>query len=313
MQPNMHQIPQQQMMNPNIQMQMGNPQPMPQNGQLYQIIQSNLTPNRCEKFSKFLTGSANIPLMVFLILMGSSSFLIISLLLSSFLPIHFLILSALGNFLFALFVWAPMAIKIERNTSTVRYGFLYLINNSILSICTFNFPLGIHKIWNFILFETLLIALTNIDKKMKFFCFKISGKAVIVCSIIYHFIFNSFFVFSLFVTIIYTFVYQKRLINKISISNEKIDKIENWCLVRWLKKNLTTFIPLQEVLEKGQQKQPLVQNSNVSNPSNSSFVPVNMYPNYYSGVASNIPQMQPMQNMQPNDTERSVDSNSNLQ
>ena len=305
--------PQQQMMNQNIQMQMGNPQQIPQNRQLYQIVQSNSTPTRCEEFSKFFTGSYNIPLIVFLILMGSSSFLILSLLLSAVFPTYFLTYSALGNFIFALFVWAPMAIKIERNTSTVRYGLLYLINNSILSICTLSFPLGLQKIWNFVLFETLLIALTNTDKKMKFFCCKISGKALIVCSIIYHFIFNNFFILSLSVTIIYTFIYKKSLINKFAISNEKVNKIENWCLVSWLKKNLITFITLQEILEKGQQKQPLVQNSNVSNPSNSSFVPANMYPNYYSGVASNIQQIQPMQNMQPNETERSVDSNANLQ
>ena len=49
MQPNMQQIPQ-------PQMQMPNPQQIPPQNQLYQIVQTNSTPNRCEKFSNWLTG-----------------------------------------------------------------------------------------------------------------------------------------------------------------------------------------------------------------------------------------------------------------
>ena len=203
-----------------------------------------------------------------------------------------------------------MAIKIERNTTTVRYGCLYLINNSLLSIISLSFPLGFQTIWTFVLFETLLIALSNKDKKMKFFCCKISGKAMIICSIVYSFIFNMIMFYQLIVTIIYTYVYQKWLINKFAISNEKVEKIENWCCISWLKNKMSTFTTLKDVLEKGQQNQPLVQNNNISNSNNSSFIPVNMYPNYYSGIAPGMQQMPIQPQAQPIS---SVESNANLQ
>lgn len=291
MQPNMQQIPQPQMINQSQQASMNNPQPIQPQGQLYQIVQQDSTPNRCEKFSEFITGVRNVPLMVFLILMGSSGFFILNLI-NPFYSFPCLILPSLANFCFALFVWSKMAIKIEKNTSTVRYGALYVINNSILSLVSFGFPLCLSKIWCFTLFETLLIALSNKDKKMKFFCCKLTGNNVIICTIIYHLVFNWFHGFSLILTIIYAFVYQKYLIKKFAISNEKVERIENWCLINLLKNKLQTFITLKEVLEKSQQQQPLVQNNNVQNYNNSSFIPVNMYPNYYSN-------MQPMQQMPP--------------
>ena len=281
MQPNMQQIPQQQMMNPNPQILMENPQQIPINQQLFQVVQSDSTPNRCEKFSKWLTGSYNVPLVVFLILMGSSLYFILSLIITSFFPFGFMAYSAFANFLFALFVWGPMAIK------------------------------SLQTIWCFILFETLLIALSNKTKKMRFFCCKLSGNAVIACSIIYSFIFNSYYFSSLIVTVVYTLVYQKYLMKKFAISNEKVERMENWCCISGLKNKLSTFITLKEVLEKGQQKQPLVQNSNVSN--NSSFVPINMYPNYFSGIAPGMQQMQPMEQMAQAEGINSVNSNANLQ
>ena len=310
MQPNMQQIPQQQMMIQNPQIQMGIPQQIPQNQnqQLYQIVQSDSSPNRCEKFSKWLTGAYNVPLIVFLVLMGSSGFFIFCLFLQNIFPTNILTFSAFGNFFFALYVWSPMAIKIEKNTTTVRYGCLYLINKTILSI--FSLSLGFQTIWTFVLFETLLIALSNKDKKMKFFCFKISGRGMIICSIIYSFVFNMIMLYQLIVTIIYTYVYQKWLINRFAISNEKVEKIENWCCISWLKNKLTTFTTLKDVLEKGQQNQPLVQNNNIPNSNNSSFIPVNMYPNYYSGIAPGMQQMPIQPQAQPIS---SVESSANLQ
>ena len=310
MQPNMQQIPQQQMMIQNPQIQMGIPQQIPQNQnqQLYQIVQSDSSPNRCEKFSKWLTGAYNVPLIVFLVLMGTSGFFIFCLFLQNIFPTSILTFSAFGNFLFALYVWSPMAIKIEKNTTTVRYGCLYLINKTILSI--FSLSLGFQTIWTFVLFETLLIALSNKDKKMKFFCFKISGRGMIICSIIYSFVFNMIMLYQLIVTIIYTYVYQKWLINRFAISNEKVEKIENWCCISWLKNKLTTFTTLKDVLEKGQQNQPLVQNNNIPNSNNSSFIPVNMYPNYYSGIAPGMQQMPIQPQAQPIS---SVESSANLQ
>ncbi len=294
MQTNMQQIPQPQMM------PMPNPQQMQSVNQIYQVVQTNSTPNRCEKFSQWMTGSKNIPFMVFLIFMSNAASFIFSLLNDYVYVGPAVTFSSFAHFLFALFVWLPMSIKIEKNTSTVRYGYLYLVNCSLLSIFTISFPLSLNRIWSFILFETLLIALSNKDKKIKFFFWKIGAKSVIILSILYHIFFSSYYFLAVVVTVIYTFAYQKYLINKLGVSNEKVERMENWCLINWLKNNLTTFTTIKEVLEKAQgQQQPLVQNSDVQNSNNSSFIPANMYPNYYSNVAPNMQQMQQMQPMPP--------------
>ena len=298
MQQNIQQIPQPQMMVQNSQIQMANPQ-------LYQVVQTNSTPNICEKFSKLLTGSYNIPLTVFLILMGSLLVFIIFLIVGPSFLKGLLLFSSLGNFLFALFVWCPMAIKIEKNTSTVRYLLLFLINKLIISI----FSLGLQTNWNFILFETLLIALSNRNKRMKFFCCKMSGNAFIISSVVYNLIFNFFLIYPLIITLGYTYVYRRWLITKLAISNEKVEKYENYCLFNCLKNRLNTFITLKDVLEREKQHLPLVENNNndMQNVNESSFVPMNMYPNYYSGVAPGI-QMQPLsEEVLPN-----VNSNQNL-
>ena len=303
----MQQLPNHQVMVQNPQNQLGLPQQYPQNQQLYQVVQTNSNLTRCERFSKWISSSSNIPFTVFVILMCSSLVFIITLIIGNSILTGCLSVSALADFLFALFVWGPMAIKIENNTSTVRYGGLYVINSSILAICTFGFPiLSIHKIWNFVLFETLLIALSNRDKKMKFFCCKVEGKTLIILTIVYHLIFNGVFIFSLLITIGYTFIYRRYLINKIAISNEKVERMENWCIINWFKNKLTTFITLKEVLDKGNQNQSSQQN-NIQNSNNSSFVPNNMYPNYYSGL------QQPMQPMAQAEEIKNVESNANLQ
>lgn len=303
----MQQLPNHQVMVQNPQNQLGLPQQYPQNQQLYQVVQTNSNLTRCETFSKWISSSSNIPFTVFVILMCSSLVFIITLIIGNSVLTGCFSVSALADFLFALFVWGPMAIKIENNTSTVRYGGLYVINSSILAICTFGFPiLSIHKIWNFVLFETLLIALSNRDKKMKFFCCKVEGKILIILTIVYHLIFNGVFIFSLLITIGYTFIYRRYLINKFAISNEKVERMENWCIINWFKNKLTTFITLKEVLDKGNQNQSSQQN-NIQNSNNSSFVPNNMYPNYYSGL------QQPMQPMAQAEEIKNVESNANLQ
>ena len=308
----MQQIPQPQMVPQNVQNQLNNPQPMPPQGQVYQIVQHNSTISRCEKFSTWISGVGNIPLAVFLVLMGSSANFILCLICPF--ARSYTIVSSLANFLFTLFVWSKMAIKIEKKTSTVRYGCLYFLNNAILSVCTLRLPLCLCRIWCFVLFETLLILLNNRDKKVKFFCCSLSGNKVIIFTLIYHFLFNSFAPLAL--TIGYVFLYKKYLLKKFSISNEKVERIENWCLVGWTKNKLQTFITMNEVLNKSQQS--LVQNSNASNVSNSngsSFVPVNMYPVYYSNVQAMQPPMQvvpPIQPIAQAQAIREIDSNSSM-
>ena len=296
------QIPQAQIIPQNI----PNPQAnLPPQNQIFQIIQTE-APNMFEKISKFFTGSTNIPLTVFIILMSSFSVLIMcNLFAFGFLATYY-ITSSFFNLIFAIFVWSKMAIKIETNTSTVKYGYLYLINLFIISLFTLTFPLA--RIWNFILFETILISINNSNKQIKFFCCKLSGKLVIIFSVIYHIIFNYLNIASILMTIGYANIYNKWLSKKINISNEKIERLENSCFIKCLKDKFITFITLQDVIDKEKNKQPLVPNNandNVNNINNnnsvmmSSFIPLNVYPpNYNSGI--NVPpvQVQPMQ-MQP--------------
>ena len=280
--------PQPQMIPQNAQIPNAN---QPNQNQMYQVIQTE-SPNCCEKFSKCVTGNTNIPLMVFLILMSSLNAIVIWSL------IHFQIyfgsiflFASIFQFLFALFVWCRMAMKIEKNTSTVKYGYLYLINLLILSLCTLTYP--IVRIWNFILFETILIALNNKDKKMKFFCCRIPGKAVIICSIIYHIIINPFEIISIIITVAYAFIYNKWLSQKLNISNEKVQRIENSCLIKKIKEKIATFISLEDTQSKDKKQQPLVNyQQDINNSVNMSFIPANMYPNYYSGIIPNPNQPQ---------------------
>ena len=79
---------------------------------------------------------------------------------------------------------------------------------------------------------------------------------------------------------------------KINISNEKIQKYENCCLMGFLKYRLKTFITLEDVLAKEQNRQ---ENNNINNNINGSFVPNNMYPNYYSGIIQSNPNQAPIQ------------------
>ena len=270
------QIPQPQIVPQNAQVSVAN---QPIQNQLYQVIQTE-EPNSCEKCSNFLTGTKNLPLTVFIILMSSLFIIIFWFMISNAFITAFFIPSSIFNFLFALFVWCRIATKIERNTSTVKYGYLYLVNLLILSVVTLTFPL--FRVWNFILFETILIAFNNKDKKIKFFCCRISGTKVIVLSIIYHLFFNLYSFISIIITVAYAFIYNKWLSQKLNISNEKVEKMENWCIIQVIKNKFQTFITLQEALNKDKKQQPLVQD--INNSVNMSFIPDNMYPNYYSGI-----------------------------
>ena len=316
MQPQIQQIPQPQIILQNSQIPMNNI--LPQN-QVHQIIQSE-DPNKCEKCSNFLTGTTNIPLGVFTILMSSLFYHIYCILSCyGFLEFYYGV-SSFFDFIFALLVWSRMAIKIEKNTSTVKYFYLYIINLLVISLFTFSFPLG--RIWNFILFETILIALKNKDKKINFFCCKISGIYMTIFTIVYHLCFNTLNLVSIIFTIAYAFIYKNFLIQKLNISNESVQRKELNCFINYLKNKFKTFISIEDILmlNQGQSnQQPLQQNINNYNysvnnvnsmnsmiNSNGSFIPNNMYPNYYSGIAQDNPnnnqaqmQYQPNANAQP--------------
>lgn len=250
-------------------------QPMLVQNPVIQLVPESTTPNRCEKLSNLITGSKNLPLTVFIILLLESLNLILSLFIFSC-GFYSNVCGSIGNFLFALFVWTPMAAKIERCSSTARYSSLFFINSAILSLITFRLPnpICITRLWCFILFETIIISSSNEDKQIKCFFWKVSGKKLNIIAIVYSFIFNCDSILCIVLTVVYAVIYKKKLTKKFMLSNEKVTKIENFCFCSFLKRNLKTFITLEECLNKSEN-----QNSN-----NSSFVPANLYPNYYSNM-----------------------------
>ena len=254
------------------------------NNILPQIIQTE-NPNRCEKMSKFFTGNTNIPIVVFIILMSSFFYHICCVLFNYGFLSTYLIISSLLDFLFALFIWSKMAMKLEENSSTVKYAYLYFINLIILSFATFTVPLK--RVWNFVLFETLLIAINNKYTKMKILCFKMSGNNLIILTIVYHIICNPFHFFSILITIGYAYIYKKFLVDKINISNEKIKYYENIVIVNCLKSKFKTFITLEDVLIKESNRQRNQNINNNINNNNSNIIQNNMYPNYYSQIQQN--------------------------
>lgn len=287
------------------------PQPFPQQQpqmMVPQVIHQTIPPNCCERLSSCLLGTRHPPLTVFIILMLISLNLIISLFIRSHFYGALLILSNLGLIFFSIFIWAPLAIKMENSSSSVRYGSLFFINYSIISLICFRFPFLFfpEKIGFFILFETLLISFANKDKKIKFFFCKITGKKFSALVIIYYFIFNYAFTWNIIFTIIYTFIYKKWLMKKFVISNERVERMENWCFIRWFKNNFETFITLQKSSQKKIQpkNQPQIQQSGYSINSMNSNGSFFAYPSYYySGgiqpMPMGMPQPQPMQPIQP--------------
>jgi len=312
--------PQQQMMPQSIH----TPDPnQPSQNQMPQLIQAE-SQNSFGKCSKSITGSENVPFIVLVILMSFLASTVICFLIRFKDIMFYFFIAALFDFLFALFVWCRLAIKIEKNISTVKYGFLYFINLFILSICTLPFPfhywnplyytiyeifygrqiLGywdkiilikctkIQLLWNFILFETILIALNNREKKMKFFCCRITGKKVIIFSILYHFLFNWFSIIHLIIIVAYSFIYNKYLSQILNISNANVQKLENTRFIKYFKGKFLNFISIDEIQNKDKKEQPLVnpQQQDISN-SAMSFDPSNIYPNYYSGIIA-VPEQQ---------------------
>lgn len=270
-----------------------------------------LIPNTNEKFGICLKGIKSVPFAVFLILVGIGFNLIMSFILANYLPFGggMFLWSSFGLLFFAFFVWLPTAKKIENSSSTVRYGLLYLINNSLLNLITLSFPLMPTSLWKFVLFETLLISISNKNKTMKFFAWKVTGKTMINLVIFYNIVFNFHFFFSLIITIIYAFLYKKYIMKKLIFSNEKIERIESFFCINYLKTNISTFISLSQSLAKrnnhlNQNNAQQIGNGQMNQSINSSYAPLYSDPTYYSQFQSSVvaQTMMPMivENMQNN-------------
>ena len=267
--------------------------------EIYQIKNYSSVKSRCEKFSEFFTGKGNITISVFIILMLSFLNLIANLI---YCENGYYLYQSFGNFIFAIYIWSKFAMKIEKSFSSVKYFIQFLINFFILSIITFNPLFSLQGLWSFILFETILILNTNKTKLFKLGSSEITYKKLLIYSIIYSFFFNFF---SVIIVLVYYLIYKKWLIKIFSFSDEKMKCIENCCIFRILKNNLTTFISMQDVSEHAQQRQNQMVNNQNENNSNISYL--NVYPNQ-----SNQKNIQQNSQISQVSSMQSVDNQANL-
>ena len=146
------------------------------------------------------------------------------------------------------FAWAPIGKKIENSIGSGRYICLSLFN-SLIVLLLYSFMLPIFRfseiIYNFAYFEMLLVALSNRDKHILVLNKKIPCKFIIYflpilsCFIIYHHI---YFI----MTYIYGWIYHKYLNERLNISDEKIKKLESFCIFKLCMKS-RRYVKLPEV------------------------------------------------------------------
>ena len=251
---------------------------------LQKFTKNNSNNSKCNKLKLFLSGSSNIPLIVYNILILSCVSVTFSLLYQfiNFRP--YKLLSNISNFISIIFVWCPLSTKIEKYTSTVRYAILFLLNYIILCLISISFPLNLCNLWRFTLFETILIASSNEDKTIRFFGIELNGRNLIFISILYAIICNS--VISVILTAIYAFCYKPILITKFEISNDIIKRLEELKEIKLIKSKTKSFVTLEQALNK--EKNLLIFNNICNNCNNNSFTHFNIYQNNYSENENNM-------------------------
>jgi len=148
------------------------------------------------------------------------------------------------------FAWAPLGKKIENSVGSGRYICLSLLNmNIVFLIYIFIFPVFrfyfSEIFYNFAYFEMLLVSLSNKDKHILFFNKKIPCKFIIYLLpiisvfIIYHHI---YFI----LTYIYGWIYYKYLTERVNFTDEKIKKLESFCIFQLFVKS-KRYVKLPEV------------------------------------------------------------------
>ena len=178
------------------------------------------------------------------------------------------LISVLLRSFFIFFFWSPLGKKVENSSGTGRYMLLLMINVlafTIPYILIFNhFHVLSESIYNFALFETLLIALSNKDKHILVINKKIPCKFII-----YGIPFISLFIlhqtFGMVIAVIYALLYHKYFSNKIHFSDEYIiQSWENNCIFKLLMKN-RRYVKLND------QFIPIINNNANVNPINYAF------------------------------------------
>ena len=194
------------------------------------------------------------------------------------------LISVLLRSFFIFFFWSPLGKKVENSSGTGRYMLLLMINVlafTIPYILIFNhFHVLSESIYNFALFETLLIALSNKDKHILVINKKIPCKFII-----YGIPFISLFIlhqtFGMVIAVIYALLYHKYFSTKIHFSDEYIiQSWENNCIFKLLMKN-RRYVKLND------QFIPIINNNANVNPINYAFnnpiqsQPINIQNNNY--------------------------------
>ncbi len=141
---------------------------------------------------------------------------------------------------FIFFFWAPLGKQIEITSGSGRYLLLFFINNIILLIPYFPIVNNLYFLseinFNFTLFETLLVALSNKDKHIVVIKKKISFKFIIYV-IPFISLILVYRIYGIIFTVAYSILYHKYLINKLYLNDEIIKKFENLFIIKLLMKN----------------------------------------------------------------------------
>ena len=147
--------------------------------------------------------------------------------------------------LFFYFVWFPVGKQIEETSGTMRYLIMFFINGSVILIGVVKYTSFFrrhfwyldyfyHPFIYFVEFETILVALLNRTKSIKFFWFSLSNKYSPFVIILYYTISNGFNNGLFILIALYALIYEKLFMESLSISNQNIESIESNRIIKFL-------------------------------------------------------------------------------
>jgi len=170
------------------------------------------------------------------------------------------ITSSIFNILFGFIAWIPDAIKLENNTSTMKYMCTFFINNSIiqilyiilcliLSLISNSFLLmQSNGLWPLILGEITILCLTNPENQLMFMFLPCLIPAKIYPWALFAFftVLNMNLHIDILAGILYGYLFHYYLKSKIQLSDEFIIRMENAPLLNKLG-NFERFVSLSKI------------------------------------------------------------------
>ena len=201
------------------------------------------------------------------------------------------LITNLINIIFAIIFWINEAIQYEKKLSSIKYFLHFLINSTFIQILYSLFQLFFslfyknlinnkkdnfenNGIWPYILFEISLMCLLNPDNNIYLLCipYPIPAKYFPLVLILFLFILNMGIELNLIVGVLYSFIYVNLIKNKLDLSDESIEKIENSFLFSNFKNN-NNFIKLNNVNNESLLNNNNNQNGYDLNSNNNNFIP----------------------------------------